>query len=58
MRPDLRHYTDALRSVRATLRAQSVVKGQESDLCRIGLPTRCQPEVPASRPPPALRPRP
>jgi Flp pilus assembly protein TadD len=33
MRPDLRHYTEALRSVRATLRAQSPVKGQESDLC-------------------------
>lgn len=29
MRPDLRHYTDALRSVRATLRARSRVAGQE-----------------------------
>jgi tetratricopeptide (TPR) repeat protein len=29
MRPDLRHYTDALRSVRATLRARSATDGQE-----------------------------
>jgi tetratricopeptide (TPR) repeat protein len=29
MRPDLRHYTDALRSVRATLRARTVIEGQE-----------------------------
>jgi tetratricopeptide (TPR) repeat protein len=29
MRPDLRHYTDALRSVRATLRARSLVDGKE-----------------------------
>ncbi len=29
MRPDLRHYTEALRSVRATLRARSLVEGQE-----------------------------
>ncbi|MGN6677125.1 MAG: tetratricopeptide repeat protein [Streptosporangiaceae bacterium] len=29
MRPDLRHYTDALRSVRATLRAQSPVDRKE-----------------------------
>ena len=33
MRPDLRHYTEALRSVRATLRARSLVEGKESDLC-------------------------
>jgi len=33
MRPDLRHYTEALRSVRATLRAQSLVERKESDLC-------------------------
>jgi len=30
MRPDLRHYTDALRSVRATLRARSAGQGEES----------------------------
>ena len=29
MRPDLRHYTDALRSVRATLRVRSLVDGKE-----------------------------
>ena len=29
MRPDLRHYTDALRSVRATLRAQNLAEGEE-----------------------------
>ena len=29
MRPDLRHYTEALRSVRATLRARSRADGQE-----------------------------
>ncbi len=29
MRPDLRHYTEALRSVRATLRARSAADGQE-----------------------------
>jgi tetratricopeptide (TPR) repeat protein len=29
MRPDLRHYTDALRSVRATLRAQNRAEGEE-----------------------------
>ena len=29
MRPDLRHYTDALRSVRATLRARGFVEGEE-----------------------------
>src|SRR5215468_7374508 len=33
MRPDLRHYTEALRSVRATLRAQDPVEGKEYDLC-------------------------
>lgn len=31
MRPDLRHYTDALRSVRATLRAQNLAEGEEYD---------------------------
>lgn len=31
MRPDLRHYTEALRSVRATLRAQNVAEGEEYD---------------------------
>jgi tetratricopeptide (TPR) repeat protein len=31
MRPDLRHYTEALRSVRATLRAQNLVEGEEYD---------------------------
>jgi Flp pilus assembly protein TadD len=31
MRPDLRHYTEALRSVRATLRARSLVEDKESD---------------------------
>lgn len=31
MRPDLRHYTDALRSVRATLRARNLVAGEEYD---------------------------
>jgi len=31
MRPDLRHYTEALRSVRATLRAQNFVEGEEYD---------------------------
>lgn len=31
MRPDLRHYTEALRSVRATLRARHVVEGKESE---------------------------
>jgi Flp pilus assembly protein TadD len=30
MRPDLRHYTEALRSVRATLRARDVAAGEES----------------------------
>lgn len=30
MRPDLRHYTEALRSVRATLRARSLVEGEET----------------------------
>src|SRR5215813_356136 len=34
MRPDLQHYTEALRSVRATLRAQGPVEGKDSDLCR------------------------
>jgi len=29
MRPDLRHYTEALRSVRATLRARSFVEGEQ-----------------------------
>lgn len=29
MRPDLRHYTEALRSVRATLRARDLVQGEE-----------------------------
>jgi tetratricopeptide (TPR) repeat protein len=29
MRPDLRHYTEALRSVRATLRAQNVGEGED-----------------------------
>jgi tetratricopeptide (TPR) repeat protein len=29
MRPDLRHYTEALRSVRATLRAQNLAEGEE-----------------------------
>jgi tetratricopeptide (TPR) repeat protein len=29
MRPDLRHYTDALRSVRATLRARDLTEGEE-----------------------------
>ncbi len=29
MRPDLRHYTEALRSVRATLRARNLVEGEE-----------------------------
>ncbi len=29
MRPDLRHYTEALRSVRATLRARSLAEGEE-----------------------------
>jgi Flp pilus assembly protein TadD len=31
MRPDLRHYTDALRSVRATLRARDLAPGEEKD---------------------------
>jgi Flp pilus assembly protein TadD len=31
MRPDLRHYTEALRSVRATLRAQNLAEGEEYD---------------------------
>ena len=31
MRPDLRHYTDALRSVRATLRARNRVDGEKHD---------------------------
>jgi tetratricopeptide (TPR) repeat protein len=31
MRPDLRHYTEALRSVRATLRARNLVEGEEYD---------------------------
>ncbi|MHB1596909.1 MAG: tetratricopeptide repeat protein [Streptosporangiaceae bacterium] len=31
MRPDLRHYTDALRGVRATLRARSCVRSEEYD---------------------------
>lgn len=31
MRPDLRHYTEALRSVRATLRARSLPEGEECD---------------------------
>ncbi len=30
MRPDLRHYTEALRSVRATLRARDLVQGEET----------------------------
>jgi Flp pilus assembly protein TadD len=30
MRPDLRHYTDALRSVRATLRARQLAAGESS----------------------------
>lgn len=29
MRPDLRHYTEALRSVRATLRARNLTQGEE-----------------------------
>jgi len=29
MRPDLRHYTDALRSVRATLKARNLTDGEE-----------------------------
>jgi tetratricopeptide (TPR) repeat protein len=29
MRPDLRHYTEALRSVRATLRARNLARGEE-----------------------------
>jgi tetratricopeptide (TPR) repeat protein len=29
MRPDLRHYTEALRSVRATLRARNLIEGEE-----------------------------
>ena len=33
MRPDLRHYTEALRTVRATLRARDLVQDKESDLC-------------------------
>lgn len=31
MRPDLRHYTEALRNVRATLRAQNLAEGEEYD---------------------------
>ena len=31
MRPDLQHYTEALRSVRATLRAQNRAEGEEYD---------------------------
>ena len=31
MRPDLRHYTEALRSVRATLRARNLAEGEEYD---------------------------
>jgi tetratricopeptide (TPR) repeat protein len=31
MRPDLRHYTDALRGVRATLRARAKDKGEDPD---------------------------
>jgi Flp pilus assembly protein TadD len=31
MRPDLRHYTEALRSVRATLRARDSGAGEEND---------------------------
>jgi Flp pilus assembly protein TadD len=31
MRPDLKHYREALRSVRATLRARSLVEGEDSD---------------------------
>jgi len=31
MRPDLRHYTEALRSVRATLRAQNLVEDEDCD---------------------------
>jgi len=31
MRPDLRHYTEALRSVRATLRAKGLVEGETGD---------------------------
>ncbi|MDA8318234.1 MAG: tetratricopeptide repeat protein, partial [Actinomycetota bacterium] len=31
MRPDLRHYTDALRSARATLRARNSVRSEECD---------------------------
>ncbi|HVB42719.1 MAG TPA: tetratricopeptide repeat protein [Streptosporangiaceae bacterium] len=31
MRPDLRHYAEALRSVRATLRARNLVEGEECD---------------------------
>jgi hypothetical protein len=58
MRPDLRHYTEALRSVRATLRAQSPVQGKESDLGLTMLMARCQPEVAGSRPQPTPRPPP
>src|SRR5258708_24078508 len=52
MRPDLRHYTEALRSVRATLRARSPVEGEESDLCLTKRPWR-----PGPRPQRAPRPR-
>jgi len=45
MRPDLRHYTEALRSVRATLRAQSLVEGKESDLCLTTLTRQCRPKL-------------
>jgi Flp pilus assembly protein TadD len=58
MRPDLRHYTEALRSVRATLRAQSPVQSKESDLCLTMRTGRCRPEVAGSRPQPTPRPPP
>ena len=58
MRPDLRHYTEALRSVRATLRAQSPVQGKEADLCLTMLTGRCRPEVAGSRTQPTPRPPP
>jgi len=57
MRPDLRHYTEALRSVRATLHAQSLVKGQESELCGTMLAARCRPEAARSLLGLTLRPR-
>jgi hypothetical protein len=46
MRPDARHYTDALRSVRATLRAQDNARQPRSD-------ASTQPRSDASTPPDA-----